>query len=66
MNAYAKPGQPTHGTGMPAEKFRTAVQSAGIGRDRDVPHVTEALIGKYVTDLQRLGLLSTRTRAHAE
>lgn len=29
MSAYAKPGQPTHGTGMPAEKFRAAVQSAG-------------------------------------
>ncbi|MEE3751236.1 carboxylic acid reductase [Mycobacterium intracellulare] len=65
MNAYAKPGQPTHGTGMPAEKFRAAVQSAGIGATRDVPHVTEALIDKYVTDLQRLGLLRTRAGAHA-
>ncbi|OBB93993.1 carboxylic acid reductase [Mycobacterium sp. 852002-40037_SCH5390672] len=65
MNAYAKPGQPTHGTGMPAEKFRAAVQSAGIGSDKDVPHVTEALIDKYVTDLQRLGLLSSRAGAHA-
>lgn len=65
MNAYAKPGEPTHGTGMPAEKFRAAVQSAGIGADKDVPHVTEALIDKYVTDLQRLGLLRARTGAHA-
>jgi fatty acid CoA ligase FadD9 len=65
MNAYAKPGQPTHGTGMPAEKFRAAVQSAGIGREGDVPHVTEALIDKYVADLQRLGLLRTRAGAHA-
>ncbi|MEB4208620.1 carboxylic acid reductase [Mycobacterium sp. 94-17] len=63
MNAYAKPGQPTHGTGMPAEKFRAAVQSAGIGSEKDVPHVTEALIDKYVSDLQRLGLLRTEARA---
>lgn len=41
------------------------MQSAGIGSDKDVPHVTEALIDKYVTDLQRLGLLRTRTGAHA-
>jgi fatty acid CoA ligase FadD9 len=65
MNAYAKPGKPTQGTGMPAEKFRAAVQSAGIGSDNDVPHVTEALIDKYVTDLQRLGLLQSHTGAHA-
>jgi fatty acid CoA ligase FadD9 len=30
-----------------------------------VPHVTEALIDKYVADLQQLGLLRTRTGAHA-
>lgn len=65
MNAYATPGQPTHGTGMPAERFRAAVQSAGTGPDKDVPHVTEALIDKCVTDLQRLGLLRTRTGAQA-
>jgi fatty acid CoA ligase FadD9 len=63
MSAYARPGQPTQGTRIPAEKFRAAVQSAGIGSARDVPHVTEALIDKYVTDLQRLGLLRTRTSA---
>ncbi|ORA19636.1 hypothetical protein BST14_04310 [Mycobacterium arosiense ATCC BAA-1401 = DSM 45069] len=65
MSAYAKPGQPTQGTGMPAEKFRAAVQSAGIGSDNDVPHVTKALIDKYVTDLQRLGLLRSHTGARA-
>lgn len=59
MSAYATPGQPTLGTRMPAERFRAAVQSAGIGADGDVPHVTEALIEKYVADLRRLGLLPT-------
>jgi fatty acid CoA ligase FadD9 len=58
MSAYARPGQPTQGTQMPAEKFRAAVQSAGIGGVGDVPHVTEALIDKYVADLQQLGLLA--------
>jgi fatty acid CoA ligase FadD9 len=64
MSAYATPGQPTQGTRVPAEKFRAAVQSAGIGPARDVPHITEALIEKYVTDLRQLGLLGTRTGAH--
>jgi fatty acid CoA ligase FadD9 len=64
MSAYAKPGQPTQGTQMPAEKFRAAVQSAGIGSTGDVPHLTEALIDKYVDDLQQLGLLEVPTGAH--
>ncbi|WP_374023026.1 carboxylic acid reductase [Mycobacterium sp. HNNTM2301] len=63
MTAYATPGEPTQGTRMPAENFRAAVQSAGIGSARDVPHVTEALIDKYVTDLRRLGLLEERSEA---
>nr|WP_240629849.1 hypothetical protein [Mycobacterium colombiense] len=50
---------------MTAEKFRAAAQSAGIGSDNDVPHVTEALIDKYVTDLRRLGLLRSHAGAHA-
>nr|WP_318546655.1 hypothetical protein [Mycobacterium lepraemurium] len=49
---------------MPAEKFLAAVQSAGIGSSGDAPHVTRALIHKYVADLAQLGLLRTRTGAH--
>jgi len=64
MSAYARPGRPTTGTGMSAENFRAAVQSAGIGSDKDVPHLTEALINKYVTDLQQLGLLESPAGAH--
>jgi fatty acid CoA ligase FadD9 len=64
MNAYARPGEATHGTEMPAQKFRAAVQSAGIGPGGDVPHITEALIDKYVSDLRQLGLLDARTGAH--
>ncbi|WP_082951959.1 carboxylic acid reductase [Mycobacterium kubicae] len=65
MTAYAKPGKPTQGTGVPAEKFRAAVQSAGIGVTKDVPHLDEALIDKYVTDLEQLGLLDTHAGASA-
>ncbi|OBA61560.1 oxidoreductase [Mycobacterium sp. 1100029.7] len=63
MSAYAKPGQPTLGTEMPADKFRAAVQSAKIGSTNDVPHITEALIDKYVDDLRHLGLLDARAQA---
>lgn len=65
MTAYAKPGKPTQGTGVPAEKFRAAVQSAGIGATKDVPHLDEALIDKYVTDLEQLGLLDAHAGASA-
>ena len=58
------PQQPTLGTEMPAEKFRAAVRSGGIGNTKDVPHLTEALIDKYVDRLQRLGLLETASGAH--
>jgi fatty acid CoA ligase FadD9 len=57
LSAYARPAVPMLGSHLPAEKFRAAVQSARIGTDNDVPHLTEALIAKYVTDLHQLGLL---------
>ncbi len=55
LNAYTHPTVP--GTHAPAEKFRSAVQSAGVGEDHDVPHLSEALVAKYVADLRQLGLL---------
>jgi fatty acid CoA ligase FadD9 len=39
------------------------VQAAGIGPDPahpDIPHVTPAVVVKYVTDLELLGLLSVK------
>ena len=41
----------------PTEVFHTAVQAAKIGAEKDIPHLSAALIDKYVTDLQHLGLL---------
>ncbi|GAB2633821.1 carboxylic acid reductase [Prescottella soli] len=57
LNAYAVPAPPTAGGQMSTERFRAAVQSAGIGATSDVPHVTSPLIDKYVADLRRLNLL---------
>ncbi len=49
--------EPTLGSYAPADTFRAAVQQAKIGPDNDIPHVTAAVITKYVTDMQLLGLL---------
>ncbi|BBZ25088.1 carboxylic acid reductase [Mycolicibacter hiberniae] len=60
LHNYQKPQPPICGSIAPTDRFRAAVQSAGIGPDpehADIPHVTPAVIVKYVTDLQLLGLL---------
>ncbi|RVW01975.1 carboxylic acid reductase [Rhodococcus xishaensis] len=57
LNAYAAPEPPTQSVQPSAERFRAAVQSAGIGETGDVPHLTSSLINKYVADLKQLGRL---------
>ncbi len=57
LHNYQKPEHPMAGSVAPVERFRTAVQDAKIGPDKDIPHVTKPVIVKYVTDLQLLGLL---------
>jgi len=57
LGAYREPEKPLRGSPTPTEVFRTAVQAAKIGPDKDIPHLSSALIDKYVTDLQHLGLL---------
>jgi fatty acid CoA ligase FadD9 len=57
LHNYQQPERPVHGSIAPTERFRTAVQDAKIGPDKDIPHVTSDVIVKYVTDLQLLGLL---------
>ncbi|MBU8832139.1 non-ribosomal peptide synthetase [Mycolicibacterium goodii] len=57
-----QPPEPTLGAYGPTERFRAAVREYRIGGDRtgpetDIPHITPAIIVKYVTDLQRMGLL---------
>ncbi|MEV0079946.1 carboxylic acid reductase [Nocardia neocaledoniensis] len=57
LHAYRRPGRPVAGSALPAEGFRAAVRAAGVGAERDIPHLGPELIGKYVSDLKHLGLL---------
>ncbi|MGB3353582.1 MAG: carboxylic acid reductase [Mycobacterium sp.] len=57
LHNYQRPETPIRGSIAPTERFRSAVQDAKIGPDKDIPHVTREVIVKYVTDLQLLGLL---------
>ncbi|WP_158884832.1 carboxylic acid reductase [Amycolatopsis anabasis] len=57
LHAFERPEAAVRGSAIPAERFHAAVQAAKIGPDKDIPHLSAALIDKYVTDLQRLGLL---------
>jgi fatty acid CoA ligase FadD9 len=57
LHNYQRPEKPIRGSIAPTNRFRTAVQGARVGRDKDIPHVTPDVIVKYVTDLELLGLL---------
>ncbi|MGZ6777522.1 MAG: carboxylic acid reductase [Mycobacterium sp.] len=57
LHNYQRPERPIRGSIAPTDRFRSAVQAARIGRDKDIPHVTPEVIAKYVTDLTLLGLL---------
>ena len=57
LHNYQRPEKPIRGSMAPTDRFRTAVQEAKIGPDKDIPHVTAPVIVKYITDLQLLGLL---------
>jgi fatty acid CoA ligase FadD9 len=57
LDAYRHPERPLRGAVAPTAVFREAVRSAKIGPAQDIPHITEDLIRKYLTDLARLGVL---------
>jgi fatty acid CoA ligase FadD9 len=57
LAAYREPEKPLRGAAIPTEVFHAAVRAAKVGEDKDIPHLSAALIDKYVTDLQHLGLL---------
>ncbi|WP_433664565.1 carboxylic acid reductase [Nocardia sp. CA-128927] len=57
LDAYRRPAAPNAEMALPAKAFQTAVQAAGIGPDRDIPHLSRALIEKYVADLHQRNLL---------
>ena len=53
----SNPRSRSAGRSASTDRFRSAVQEAKIGPDKDIPHVTPPIIVKYITDLQLLGLL---------
>jgi fatty acid CoA ligase FadD9 len=57
LHNYQHPERPLRGSMAPADRFRTAVQDAKIGPDKDIPHISAPVIVKYITGLQLLGLL---------
>jgi fatty acid CoA ligase FadD9 len=57
LDVYRKPQQALLGAPAPTAAFRAAVQDAKVGTDKDIPHLSKALITKYVADLQVLGLV---------
>jgi fatty acid CoA ligase FadD9 len=57
LHNYDRPDKPFRGAMAPTERFRSAVQDAKIGPDKDIPHVSASIIVKYITNLQLLGLL---------
>lgn len=57
LHSYRRPQRPVRGSIAPTERFHMAVQEAKIGPDKDIPHVTREIIGKYATDLRLLGLV---------
>jgi fatty acid CoA ligase FadD9 len=57
LRNYQKPSVPVCGSIAPTDRFRTAVQDAKIGPDKDIPHISAPIIAKYVSDMQLLGLL---------
>jgi fatty acid CoA ligase FadD9 len=57
LHNYQQPEHPINGSLAPVDHFRAAVQDAKIGPDKDIPHLSEPVIVKYITDLELLGLL---------
>jgi fatty acid CoA ligase FadD9 len=57
LDAYRHPAEAVRGSAVPATRFRAGVRDAAIGEERDIPHLSAALIRKYITDLHGLGVL---------
>ncbi|OBJ59962.1 carboxylic acid reductase [Mycobacterium sp. 1423905.2] len=57
LHNYQHPEKPLRGSLAPTDRFRAAVQEAKVGPDKDIPHISPAIIAKYVSNLRLLGLL---------
>lgn len=56
LHQLKSPMSATAGSRVSAARFRAAVQEGGAGPDHDIPHLSRALIEKYLRDLQVVGL----------
>ncbi|MFK8843901.1 carboxylic acid reductase [Streptomyces sp. Ac-502] len=57
LHAFAKPQEPLPGSALPADRFRAAVRAAALDKENDIPHLSQALLTKYVADLRSQRLL---------
>lgn len=48
---------PVHTGAVSARRFREDVRRCGVGAERDIPHLNEPFIRKYLQDLQHLALI---------
>ncbi|QHC32985.1 carboxylic acid reductase [Streptomyces sp. HF10] len=51
LHAFATPQQPLRGSALPADRFRAAVRAASLDGTDDIPHLSQELITRYVTEL---------------
>lgn len=54
LRGFQEPETAVSGSDVPSARFREAVRETGIGPAGDIPHLSQALIRKYATDLRRL------------
>jgi fatty acid CoA ligase FadD9 len=54
LDVYREPMPAVAGSPVPGARFQSAVERSG----RAIPHVTQQLIGKYLAELDRLGVLT--------
>ncbi|MHC5908437.1 carboxylic acid reductase [Streptomyces sp. S6] len=57
LHAFAHPEESGPEPMLPADRFQAAVKDPETGLGKDIPHLSAALVRKYATDLERLGLL---------
>ncbi|GAB2860175.1 hypothetical protein GCM10027074_29140 [Streptomyces deserti] len=54
LHGFRQPEEPVRGSVIPSDRFRSAVREAGVGPERDIPHISPSLLQKYATDLRQL------------
>ena len=64
LAAYQRPAGAVDGARVPTSVFQAALHAAGITPDRNIPHISPALIEKYATDLEQLGILTNTESRH--